>query len=132
MKKYFIAGVMVLSGLVTGYSNGNADSTATVYIYRPTGGFRTSDFKITVNQTQHLYLRRQQTDTLHLQPGNYTFDLAELPLIKSQSLNLDLAPNEVVYLRVYESHEPSAIRTSTKIVEVTPRMYHWDQVPVIR
>jgi hypothetical protein len=101
MKHYLMLslGLSLMANALAAQSSANTP-LATVYIYRP-DGVTNLDFKVTVNDKQHFYLRRRQVDTLYLAPGPTEFK-GFLNSKSSGIYSLDLTAGETVYLRVYE------------------------------
>jgi hypothetical protein len=114
---------LMTNTLVAQSSINNSTNTppATVYIYRPDGA-TIPDFKVTVNDKQHLYLSREQVDTVYLTPGPTEFK-SFIGDRSSGTYSMDLKAGETVYLRVYDILPVLLRRVEVEFADVPKRMF---------
>lgn len=118
---------LMMNTLAAQSSVNNSTNTppATVYIYRPDGA-TIRDYKVTINDKQHVYLRRRQVDTLYLAPGPTEFKGFYSSECEG-TFSLDLSPGETVYLRVYDIYPYKFKQSELAFAEVPKQMFLRDR-----
>lgn len=118
---------LMMNTLAAQSSVNNSTNTppATVYIYRPDGA-TIRDFKVTINDKKHVYLRRRQIDTLYLAPGPTEFKTF-LGTRSSGVFSMDLTAGETVYLRVYDVLPFRTITSEVALADVPKETFLRDR-----